>query len=109
MMTDQVNDFLGADILDRINGSQGPARGLPRAAYTDPAFLKLEYDQWLSRTWLFVGHAHEIPQPGDAMPISGLPLMFVHGHDGKIRAFYNVCRHRGHVLLTAPCQRRPVL
>ena len=87
-------------------GRRGLSHRLPRQVYSDPGFLRLEYAGWLSRTWLMVGRAHEIPEPGDAAPVPGHPIFLIRDVHGEIRGFYNSCRHRGHELISEPCNRR---
>src|SRR5258708_2465725 len=69
---------------------------IPSALYTDPAVLVAENDKIFSRTWQVVGHSHQVTNPGDffTTELAGEPLVFVRGVDGKLRGFYNVCRHR---------------
>lgn len=105
-MTSELLDFITATQRDKVIGKCGLAARLPRHVYSDPAFLKLEYQGWLSRTWLTVGRAHEIPKAGDAMPVPGHPIFIVRDTDDTIRAFYNSCRHRGHELVNRRCNRR---
>lgn len=101
----QVDDWLRTEVTDRI-GRNGPiARGLPRAAYLDPEVLSVEIERWLARSWLFAGLAHDVPEPGDVVPIPYLRLFLVRDNAGEIRAFHNVCRHRGHELVQAPLRR----
>ncbi len=99
-----VMDILGPDFDPALTHANGLARGLPAAAYTDERFLRLEYERWLSRTWLLVGLAHQIPKAGDARPVPALPLLLVRDKEDKIRCFHNVCRHRGHEILKAPAE-----
>ena len=94
-----IEDLLGTPLAGRIAAPGGIGRGLPRAAYLDKAVLDLEVERWLSRTWLLVGLAHELPDPGDLMPVPWLRLFLARGRDGEVRAFHNVCRHRGHELV----------
>ena len=84
----------------------GIARGLSRAAYIDDDFLKMEYERVFARNWTFAGFAHEISNPGDAMPVqvAGQPLLLVRNIANEIGAFHNVCRHRGHAVITALCR-----
>ena len=78
-------------------------RRLPGVVFRDPEFLALEYERWLARTWLFVGRQADLPDPGDARTVPGLPMFLVRDGDGEIRAFHNACRHRGHRLISEPC------
>jgi phenylpropionate dioxygenase-like ring-hydroxylating dioxygenase large terminal subunit len=80
---------------------------VPAARYTDPAFLALEREHVFGKSWLFVAHAGELPEAGDFLQLDALdrighPLFLVRGEDGRIRAFYNACRHRGGPLVDAP-------
>src|SRR5581483_7412172 len=49
-----------------------------------------------SRSWQVVGHASQVEKPGDyfTTDLMGEPLLLARGLDGKLRGFYNVCRHR---------------
>jgi Rieske 2Fe-2S family protein len=51
----------------------------------------------LGSQWLLVGHASQIPQPGDYFTVEalGAALVVVRSGDGAVNAFHNVCRHRG--------------
>jgi len=98
-----IEDFLSEQEQARVLGKLGLARRLPRKVYSDHDFLELEYTKWLDRTWLMVGRVHEIPNPGDAMPIPGHPIFLIRDSQQTIRAFYNSCRHRGHELISGKC------
>ncbi len=84
------------------------ALSMPRAFYTDPRVLALEKEQLFLREWVCVGRAEELSQPGDfvAFQICDEPLVIVHGDDGKIRAFSNVCRHRGALIASGSGNRK---
>jgi choline monooxygenase len=97
----KLEALLGTEVHRRI-ASGGLARGLPRAAYLDRAVLDLEVERWFSRTWLLAGLVHELPEPGDLVPVPQLRLFLARDGEGAIRAFHNVCRHRGHELVQAP-------
>ncbi len=100
-----------AEVLTGVDRPIEQAKGLPNLAYTGSAFAIHERDQVLARSWTCIGTASAIPGPGDAMPaeLVGLPLMSVRGRDGKVRVFHNVCSHRGHRLIAAPCKSLTVL
>ncbi len=80
------------------------ARTLPAATYTDPAVLALESTGIFARTWLCAGRAADIPAAGDFLTreIAGDAVLIVRGGDGEVRAFFNVCRHRGARLVDEP-------
>lgn len=82
------------------------AETIPSAWYTDPAFLELDRRAVFGRTWQGVGCAAQVDRPGRyfVAEVAGEPLIVVRGKDNVIRAFYNVCRHRGGPLaLTDGC------
>ncbi len=95
-----------ADWLAAIDRPIEQATGLPNIAYTGEDFALQERDSLLARTWTCIGVASQIPDAGDARPMDllGLPLMGVRGRDSKVRVFHNVCSHRGHRLISAPCK-----
>lgn len=69
---------------------------LPARLYTDQAVFADEKEKIFSRTWQVVGHASQVANAGDyfTAELVGEPLVFVRGPDGRLRGFYNVCRHR---------------
>jgi choline monooxygenase len=69
--------------------------------YVDPAFLPREREEIFSRTWQLLGPAADVAERGAyvAADIAGIKVFAVRGRDGKLRAFRNVCRHRGARLL----------
>lgn len=69
--------------------------------YTRADFYALERERFWTRQWLLAGHVDELPQPGSykLWERAGWPVLIVRGKDGVIRAFFNVCQHRGGALL----------
>lgn len=72
-------------------------RGLPGWSYHSQALLELEKDHVFRNHWQIVGHVSDIPNAGDylAMDVVGERALVVRGKDGTVRAFHNMCRHRG--------------
>lgn len=72
---------------------------IPAAPYYDPAYFELEREAIFRRSWLQVGHVCELAEPGSFIvrPVEAVnaSILIVHGKDGKLRAFHNVCTHRG--------------
>ncbi len=72
-------------------------RTLPWSWYTDPAILALEQERIFTRFWQYVGRADEVAEPGSfsATQVGHIPVLLVRDENGVLRAFLNVCRHRG--------------
>ena len=72
-------------------------RGLPGWTYHSEALLELERVHLFRRHWQIVCHISDIPTPGayQTFDAFGERALIVHGNDGEIRAFHNICRHRG--------------
>jgi choline monooxygenase len=73
------------------------AETIPAAWYREPAFHAFDREAVFARTWQHVGHVSQIPHVGDHLVamVANRPILVVRGEDGRARAFYNVCRHRG--------------
>lgn len=84
------------------------ANGLPNAHYTDPAVFIEEKRSLLFANWAGIGFAKDIPEVGDARPVSFLdmPLLMVRDRDGSVKVFQNTCRHRGMILVDKPTRLR---
>jgi Rieske 2Fe-2S family protein len=70
---------------------------LPSAWYRDPGIFKLEQERIFAREWLCVGREEDLAAPGDhkLLDLMGESILLVRNASGTLRAFYNVCRHRG--------------
>jgi len=81
---------------------------LPVGAYADAARFDREFPRLFRALPIAVGHVSQVARPGDYFihDASGLPLLVARGDDGRIRAFLNVCRHRGTRIENAPCGQR---
>lgn len=86
---------------------RGRAVGYSLAApfYTSQEIFDLDLEVIFGRHWLFSAVTAEIPDPGDYLTIDIGPyaVIIVRDDDEEIRAFHNVCRHRGSRLLKDPC------
>ena len=74
---------------------------LPSRYYTDDAIYRRELHAVHYRSWCYVGHVSDIPRPRDYFTdiIAGQPIFVMRDRNSEIRAFFNVCQHRGHELL----------
>ncbi len=68
-----------------------------REVFVSPDVLEREQRRIFDRTWIYIGHASEIKNPGDfhTRPINGRPVIFCRDRKGEVKALINSCRHRG--------------
>lgn len=78
------------------------AETIPSAWYIDPEYHARDRSLIFERTWQMVGHVDRLPNTGDRIiaDVGGNPIVVVRTKNGALRAFYNVCRHRGGPLAT---------
>jgi benzoate/toluate 1,2-dioxygenase subunit alpha len=81
---------------ERIASLIEPGR-VHRGVYTDPDIFELEMECIFGRAWLFVGHASQVPQPGDYVTteLGRQPVIMVRHRDGAVHMLINRCTHRG--------------
>ncbi len=74
---------------------------LPAAWYHDPAVYRREHETIFYRSWWYQCHVSDIADPGDYVcgSVVDQNIFVIRGHDGALRAFFNVCSHRAHPLL----------
>lgn len=79
-----------------------PRALLPVEAYYGEQWFDSEVDRLFADRWLLVASEEELAGPGDYVTaVAGrAPLVVIRGHEGELRAFHNICRHRGAVLLS---------
>src|ERR1043165_6045460 len=75
-----------------------------RAVYTDAEVFQLEMERLWSRTWIYVGHASQIPDPGDflTLDVATQPVIVVRHTDNTVRVLLNRCAHKGTKVVYAP-------
>jgi phenylpropionate dioxygenase-like ring-hydroxylating dioxygenase large terminal subunit len=83
-----------------------PELGTSPVDYTDsidPAYYEAERAAIFRKTWLNVGRVERVPRTGSyftrELAVADTSLIIVKGRDGQIRAFHNMCRHRGNKLV----------
>ncbi|GAA2617497.1 aromatic ring-hydroxylating dioxygenase subunit alpha [Actinomadura fulvescens] len=92
MLTDELIGELGRYLDD----AGAPAISLPPRAYTHPELYELERSQIFGRSWVLVGHASQLAEPGDylALTVAGEPVLVTRERDGTAHALAPICRHR---------------
>src|SRR5579872_2402891 len=86
-----------APIARPVEASPRAPRSLPAWVYNHPEMTRLEYERILKPSWQIVCHMNSIPKAGDyvAVELGSDSVVAVRTAQGSIRAFHNVCRHRG--------------
>jgi phenylpropionate dioxygenase-like ring-hydroxylating dioxygenase large terminal subunit len=77
----------------------------PVTTYTDPATLSQEVDTLFRKFPIILGHAQQLPEAGSYFTNDdiGVPILVTRNNDGVVKAFMNVCRHRGARLTETEC------
>jgi choline monooxygenase len=90
----------------------GLERGLtlPASWYSDREIFRLEQERIFRATWQYAGALESVAQPGQYLTcrLGNIPIVVVRDHGGELRAFVNVCRHRGHEVAQG-CGKRETL
>ena len=83
-----------------------PELGTAPVSYEDsisPEFYELEREAIFKRAWLNVGRVEQLPRKGSyftkELAVANTSVIVVRGMDGEVRAFHNICRHRGNKLV----------
>ena len=73
---------------------------LPTRFYWDPAIYDFEMEAIFSKNWLYFGPVHKLAEPGDVVvrQMGKYPIVVTRDREGELRAFLNVCRHRGYTV-----------
>ena len=102
-----INSTVESNLSEVINhGKQ-----LLHTFYVDDQHHQLELRSIFEKGWMGIGFASEFARPGQsaAIEVLGKPILVTCDQHGKIRVFANVCRHRGHRLLTTDSCRGKLL
>jgi Rieske 2Fe-2S family protein len=88
----------------KLDDTSGPLRSsLPGRDYHSQEIFELERERIFHAKWVCVGREEQLPNPGDFVvrKVIDESVLIVRGRSGELRAFYNVCRHRGSQLCDA--------
>lgn len=83
---------------------------MPARYYTSPETYELEKEAIFYKTWHYAGHVSQVIENGSyfTTSIHEQNVFVARGRDGNLRAFYNVCAHRGHELLTGAGRKQVI-
>lgn len=96
--------------VDAVRAGLDAGLTLPASWYSDPAVLRLENERIFRRSWQYAGTTHDLAEPGSFFTcrLGEVPVVVLRDRDETIRAFVNVCRHRGHEVVSG-CGKRETL
>ncbi len=109
-----MNTMLSSAELEKISKGYDPAPersySINTECYRNPKFLDIERQQIFHKSWQFLCHEEKLREPGSyiAVDIQGQSIFAARDQQGELRAFYNVCKHRGHELLFGEGQTRAI-
>jgi nitrite reductase/ring-hydroxylating ferredoxin subunit len=92
------------DYLFEESNQEMPNDPLPIAPYVSEEYAAAEREKLWPNVWLFAARNDELPDPGDSVvfDINDKSFLIARQADGSVKAFYNVCLHRGRKLRTEP-------
>ena len=94
---------------DQLAALVEPAR-VHRSLYTDPKIFDLEMERIWRKSWVYVGHASQVKNPGEYITttIGKEPIVLVRDKENAIHVLYNRCGHKGAVVAVKPCGKNSV-
>ncbi len=105
------NDDAGVDLMRSLIADTQIGYSLPQAFYTDDAVFAADMDNIISQKWIVAGHVSSVPNKGDyfLFKIGGEQIIIIRENADNVRAFFNVCRHRGSTICQASSGNAPKL
>ena len=97
--------------ITEIAANHKPAHSLDQALYNSESAFARDRERIMFRQWILAGHESSAANPGDwfLCDIAGESIIIVRGQDRRLRAFANVCRHRGSHVCLKPSGTNSVL
>ncbi|WP_240979550.1 ring-hydroxylating oxygenase subunit alpha [Streptomyces sp. HNM0574] len=98
-------------IASGYDADPGRSMSLRAEAYTEQKWHDVDLGAVFARTWQWVCHVEKLAAPGSyvAVEVAGMPVVVVRDREGRLRAFYNVCKHRAHELLSGSGTTRMIV
>ena len=91
-----------------FDADPGRSMSLRAEAYTDPHWGEADLKAIFARTWQWICHVEKLAESGSyvSATVAGMPIVVVRDRAGDLRAFYNVCKHRAHELVSGSGKTR---
>lgn len=96
-----ISEFTEEKLFSKTRLPTEEASTLMPDCYRRADFFELESQKIFANAWVCVGYASQVDQPGKMLraQVAGQPLVITRNKEGKLRGFFNVCRHRGSLLV----------
>jgi Rieske 2Fe-2S family protein len=100
-----------AALMARLIADTRVGYSFDQAFYTSDAVFQADMEQVISRKWLLAGHISRIPNKGDyfLFRVGAEQIIVIRENATSVRAFFNVCRHRGSTICQADSGNAPKL
>ena len=105
------NDNPEPGVVQALSADPEQSATLPAHYYYDPDIFDREKHEIFFKSWQFAGYMEDLAEPGSYITcqIFDQNLAVVRGRDGRLRAFHNVCQHRGHEVMTGKGRARMLM
>lgn len=105
-MTVHIDASEFAEIRAGYDADPARSYSLNKTAYTEVRWAEVDRDAIFRRSWQWVCHVEKLREPGSyvVVDVAEQPVAVLRDREGKLRAFYNVCKHRAHELLSGEGQ-----
>ena len=100
-----------AEVMSRLAANTRVGYSFDQEFYTSDAVFDADMAKVVSRKWLLAGHISRIPEKGDyfLFRVGREQIIVIRENENNVRAFFNVCRHRGSTICQADSGNAPRL
>lgn len=100
-----------SQLMQRLAAETRIGHSFEQAFYTSEAVFKADFEQVIARKWIVAGHVSRVPNRGDyfLFRIGAEQIIVIREDAESVRAFFNVCRHRGSTICAADSGNAPRL
>ena len=110
-LTSKRNDHSASGLFQGWDDNPARSLSMHKNAYIDPQWLKVDQTEIFHKSWQFLCHEEALQENGSYVTthIQGQSIVAIRDRQGVLRAFYNVCKHRGHELLSGAGKTKRVI
>ncbi len=100
-----------SELMSRLAADTRAGYSLPQEYYASEDVFKADFESVISQKWIVAGHVSRIPNKGDyfLFKIGGEQIIVIRENSDGVRAFFNVCRHRGSTICQSESGNAPRL